>query len=81
VRPAVRKVLKVLREAFNRGISEKQFRDELNPADGVLALAGMINFYFLVAPAAKGFVANTPERDEELVVHFMDILTKGIVAR
>jgi len=81
VRPAVRKVLKVLREAFNRGISEKQLRDELNPADGVLALAGMINFYFLVAPAARGFVANTPERDEELVEHFMDILTKGIVAR
>ena len=81
VRPAVRKVLKVLREAFNQGISEKQLRDELNPADGVLALAGMINFYFLVAPAARGFVANTPKRDAELVEHFMDILTMGIVAR
>ena len=81
VHPAVRKVLKALHETFNRGISEKQFRDGLNPADGVLALAGMINFYFLVAPAAIGFVPNTPERDEELVEHFMDILTKGIVAR
>lgn len=81
VRPAVRKILKVLRETFRRGISEKHLRHGLDPDDGVLALAGMINFYFLVAPAAKGFVANTPARDEELVEHFMDILTKGIVAR
>lgn len=81
VRPAVRKVLKVLREEFHRGISKKQLREGLNPTDGVLAFAGMINFYFLIAPAARGFVANTPERDEELVEHFMDILTRGIVTR
>jgi hypothetical protein len=27
----------------------------------------MLNFYFLVAPAARGFVANASERDKELV--------------
>jgi len=81
VRPAVRKILKVLHDAFAQGIAEKQFRDRLDPADGVLALAGMINFYFLVSPAARGFVANTPARDEELVEHFMDIFKKGICSR
>jgi hypothetical protein len=40
----------------------------------------MINFYFLIAPAARGFVDSHPERDEELVNHFMDILKRGIVA-
>jgi TetR/AcrR family transcriptional regulator len=79
VRPAVQKVLKVLREAIEQGIARNNLRETLNPADGVLALAGMINFYFLVAPASKGFVEHHRERDEELVKHFMDIVKAGFV--
>jgi TetR/AcrR family transcriptional regulator len=79
VRPAVQKVLKVLREAIEQGISRNNLRNTLNPADSVLALAGMINFYFLVAPAARGFVENHRDRDEELVRHFMDIVKAGFV--
>ena len=79
VRPAVQRVLKVLRKTIEQGISRNQLRKTLNPADGVLALAGMINFYFLVAPAARGFVGGLPGRDEALVEHFMDILKRGIV--
>ena len=81
VRPAVQKILKVLRKSMERGITRKRLRKGLNPADAVLALAGMINFCFLVAPAAKGFVEEHPGRDEELVMHFMDILKRGIVAQ
>jgi TetR/AcrR family transcriptional regulator len=66
VRPTVQKV--------------RRLRKTLNPADGALALAGMINFYFLVAPAARGFVDDLPGRDREIVDHFMDILKVGIVA-
>ena len=80
VRPTVQRVLKVLRETIEKGISRKRLRKTLSPADGTLALAGMINFYFLVAPAARGFVEDHPGRDEELVSHFMDILKRGIVA-
>ena len=80
VRPAVQRVLKVLRKTIEQGKSRSRLRKTLNPADGALALAGMINFYFLIAPAARGFVDSHPERDEELVNHFMDILRRGIVA-
>jgi TetR/AcrR family transcriptional regulator len=80
VRPAVHRVLKVLRETFESGISRNRLRKTLSAGDGTLALAGMINFYFLIAPAARGFVDSHPERDEELVHHFMDILRRGIVA-
>jgi TetR/AcrR family transcriptional regulator len=80
VRPAVQGVLKVLRKAIEQGRSGGRLRKTLNPADGALALAGMINFYFLVAPAARGFVEDLPGRDELLVEHFMDILKRGIVA-
>lgn len=81
VRPTVQKVLKVLREAIEQGISRNQLRESLNPADGVLALAGMINFYFLVAPAARGFVNDNRDRDDELVEHFMDIVKSGFVRK
>ena len=80
VRPAVQGVLKVLRNAIEQGRSRGRLRKTLNPADGALALAGMINFYFLIAPAARGFVDDLPGRDETLVEHFMDILKRGIVA-
>jgi len=80
VRPNVQRVLKVLRKTIEQGISRRRLRKTLSPADGALALAGMINFYFLVAPAARGFVDDLPGRDEELVEHFMDILKVGIVA-
>jgi TetR/AcrR family transcriptional regulator len=80
VRPTVQKVLKVLRKTIEQGISRRRLRKTLSPADGALALAGMINFYFLVAPAARGFVDDLPGRDRELVEHFMDILKVGIVA-
>lgn len=79
VRPAVQGVLKVLRKTIEQGMSRNRLRKTLNPADGALALAGMINFYFLVAPAARGFVDDRPGRDEELVEHIMDILKRGIV--
>lgn len=80
VRPTVQRVLKVLRETIEQGISRNRLRKTLSPADGALALAGMINFYFLVAPAARGFVDDNPGRDQEIVEHFMDILKFGIVA-
>jgi len=80
VRPAVQKILKVLRKTMEHGIARKRLRKGLNPADGALALAGMINFYFLVAPAAQGIVEDHPGRDEELVTHIMDILKRGIAA-
>jgi TetR/AcrR family transcriptional regulator len=79
VRPAVQGALKVLRKTIEQGVSRNRVRKTLNPADGALALAGMINFYFLVAPAARGFVDDRPGRDEELVEHFMDILKRGIL--
>ena len=80
VRPAVQRVLKVLRKTIEQGITRNRLRKSLNPSDSTLALAGMINFYFLVAPAARGFVDDLPGRDEELVEHFMEILKAGILA-
>ena len=81
VRPAVQRVLKVLRETIEKGISRGRLRKTLSPGDGTLALAGMINFYFLIAPAAerlRGWIF--PGAMRSWWNHFMDILRRGIVA-
>ena len=78
VQPALAKALYILVEIIKEGIDKKQFRKELNPEDTALAMAGMVNYYFLSTLASEGFVNHSPERDEELIQHYMDIFTKGL---
>jgi TetR/AcrR family transcriptional regulator len=79
IKPAIKRVVQMLLDTFADGLSHKKFRDGLNPADTVLALAGMINFYFLLEPATAELVDHAPERDEELIRHIMDIFTRGVL--
>jgi TetR/AcrR family transcriptional regulator len=79
VKPAIKRVVQMLLDTFADGLSHEKFRDGLNPADTVLALAGMINFYFLLEPATAELVDHAPERDEELIRHIMDIFTRGVL--
>ena len=79
VKPAIREVVQTLIETFSEGLAHERFREGLNPADTVLALAGMINFYFLLEPATGEMVNHAAERDEELIRHIMEIFAKGIL--
>jgi len=79
VKPAIKRVVQMLLDTFSDGLSHQKFRAGLNSADTVLALAGMINFYFLLEPATAELVDHSPERDEELIRHIMDIFTRGIL--
>ncbi len=81
VKPAIREVVRMLLDAFSEGVSQKQFRPGLDPTDTVLALAGMINFYFLLEPATGDLVDHTAARDEELIGHVMELLSHGVLAR
>lgn len=78
VQPALEKALHILIEIIKEGIDKKQFRAELNPEDTALAMAGMVNYYFLSTLATQEFINHSPERDEELIRHYMDIFTKGL---
>jgi TetR/AcrR family transcriptional regulator len=79
VQPAIGNVIQVLIEIVEAGIARKQFREGLNPVDTVLAMAAMANYYFLSTLATEEFINHSPERDEELVRNYMDILTRGIL--
>jgi len=78
VQPALEKALQTLVEIIKEGIDKKLFRDELDPEDTALAMAGMVNYYFLSRLATQEFINHSPERDEELIRHYMDIFTKGL---
>lgn len=81
VKPAIQGVVKILQEFFADGLSHRQFREGLDPTDTALALAGMINFYFLLEPASGELVDHSPGRDEELIRHIMDIFTNGVLKK
>ncbi len=79
VKPAIKGVIMILQETIAEGLSHDQFRVGLDPTDTVLALAGMINFYFLLEPATSELVDHSPKRDELLIQNIMDIFTKGVL--
>ena len=79
VHPAIGKVIQILVKIIEDGIFKNKFRKDLNPVDTVLAMAGMVNYYFLSTLATQEFINHSPERDEELIRHYMDIFTKGIL--
>jgi TetR/AcrR family transcriptional regulator len=79
VKPAIKRVVQILIDTFSEGLSNERFRKGLDPVDTVLALAGMINFYFLLEPATAELVDHSPERDEKLIRHLMDIFTLGVL--
>jgi len=80
VQPAIGKVIQILVRIIEDGISQNKFRKDLNPVDTVLAMAGMVNYYFLSSLATQEFINHSPERDEVLIRHYMDIFTKGILS-
>jgi|SRR5450631_1288046 len=80
VQPAIENVIQILIQIVEEGISKNKFRKDLNPADTVLAMAGMVNYYFLSTLATQKLINHSPERDEVLIRHYMDIFTKGILS-
>ncbi|HBG07005.1 MAG: TetR family transcriptional regulator [Geobacteraceae bacterium GWC2_58_44] len=79
VKPAIQGVVTTLQRFFADGLSHHQFRDGLNPTDTAIALAGMINFYFLLEPATSELIGHSPERDQELTGNIMDIFKNGVL--
>ena len=79
VKPSIQGVLQVLHETFIEGLDQERFREGLDPMDTILALAGMINFYFILEPVTDQLVDHSPDRDEQLIQHIMDIFSKGVL--
>lgn len=81
VAPAIGTVIQILMATIDEGIGRRQFRDDIRPANAVLALAGMVNYFFLSTLATEGLISHSPEQDEELIQQYISIFTKGILVQ
>jgi TetR/AcrR family transcriptional regulator len=80
VAPPINKVLRMLADVVDKGIRQGLFRKEIIAINAVLALAGMINYFFLTVLATEELISHSPEQDDQLVQQYLTIFTKGIMA-
>ncbi|ACD96718.1 transcriptional regulator, TetR family [Trichlorobacter lovleyi SZ] len=78
VAPAINKVIRGLAEVIDDGIRQGLFRREIHAVNASLALAGMINYFFLSLLATENLISHSPEQDEQLVQQYLLIFTCGI---
>ncbi|EFQ23075.1 transcriptional regulator, TetR family [Aminomonas paucivorans DSM 12260] len=67
-------VMETLREGIRQGL----FREDLVPEHGTLALAGMLNFYFLSEPVSGFLIPRGPETDEIYAQQVLALFLDGV---
>lgn len=80
VAPAVEKVIRSLTGIITEGVTLGVFRADINAVDAALALAGMINYFFLSTLATEALTTHSPAQDEVLVQQYLAIFTRGITS-
>lgn len=81
VAPAITKVINILAEVVAQGVRCGQFRADIQPVHAALALAGMINYFFLSILATEQLISHSAEQDAALIQQYLAIFTQGIAVR
>lgn len=76
--PVIDEVIAIMAQAVTEGIRQKKFRDDVDPTNAALALAGMVNYFFLSRQATENLISHSPEQDEKLVQQYLSIFTRGV---
>ena len=79
VSPAIGKVIRILAEVVDEGIGQGQFRQDIHAVNASLALAGMVNYFFLSTLATEDLISHSPQQDEQLIQEYVAIFTRGIM--
>ena len=80
VMPVIDEVILTMAAAIEEGRKRKMFREDVDATNAALALAGMVNYYFLSSLATKDLVNQAPDQDEKLIQEYLLIFTRGISA-
>jgi len=78
VAPAIEKVIRILAEVVAEGVERGDFRRDVKPVNAALALAGMVNYFFLSILATETLISHSPDQDEQLIRQYVTIFTRGI---
>lgn len=80
VMPVIDEVIVTVATAIEEGIKLKQFREDVHATNAALALAGMVNYFFLSSLATRNLINNSPEQDETLIRQYLSIFKNGVAA-
>lgn len=78
IQKEVQKIFEFLHQTINEGITRGQFRADLNPEHAALAIAGMMNFYFISRPIRRYFLPMQGEHDEQYFEDALKIYLNGV---
>jgi TetR/AcrR family transcriptional regulator len=80
VLPVINEVIRAMAAVIEEGIRRKQFREDVHATNAALALAGMVNYFFLSILATKNLINPSSEQDEELIQQYLGIFIRGVAA-
>lgn len=78
IRKYIERIYRFLTNTLNEGIACGEFRKDIEVEKAAVALAGIINFYFISRPIFRHFVAGGFEQDERYVAQAVDIFLNGV---
>ncbi|SDF00182.1 TetR/AcrR family transcriptional regulator [Sporomusa acidovorans] len=74
----IHRIYNFLVETLREGIRCGEFRKNIDVNTAALALAGMMNFYFITRPISQRFVPGDSEQDKEFVMKAVEIFLNGV---
>jgi TetR/AcrR family transcriptional regulator len=80
VQPVIDEVIRTMASVIEEGIRLKLFRQDVHPTNAALALAGMVNYFFLSSHATENLISHSPEQDEKVIQQYLAIFVRGIAA-
>lgn len=78
VMPVIDEVIEIMAQVIEEGKRRRQFREDVHATNAALALAGMVNYFFLSIRATANLISHSPEQDENLIQQYLTIFTKGV---
>lgn len=78
IRKYIHRIYGFLTATFREGMASGEFRRDLDPEAASLALAGMMNFYFIARPITKHFLPGGAEQNERYVLEVVKIFLDGV---
>jgi TetR/AcrR family transcriptional regulator len=74
----IRYIADFMMQMLRQGMDEGRFRSDLEPGFAALALAGMVNFFFIIAPVAHSVVLRENDRAEDYISQALSIYLDGL---
>lgn len=78
VKKSIGKIYGLLYKVICQGIQDGYFKPDINPRNAVIALAGIINFYFITKPMRFMIMSEQEDSDEEYVIQAVETYLNGV---